>query len=384
MRDYDKPLSVILTGEGSSADANTEALLGDFVFGNLDNVDVKFIVPFAGKTSTSMNGLFKILFDNWGIAGKDFLPIVEPDSGNRIISRAESTEQVDRGCSIEVALNLLGQEADKGRDVAFISLYNPDSLRDLDDLENAKRCDGLVTLNLCEGLIDSFPGYESDEDREMREALQAAYDEQEKARLAAEKEAAPKPALKTAAKKATTPRKRAAVKSLEAEDVPAVEESEKAPVAPHTHKFVWVDDNKGKCGSYCECGQEDTGGTSRLVANAVAREAEKKAAKGLALSAEIKVGSVTKSDETPSIKEIAAELVTADDVWKDVAAAAPAQPTLEYTATDVELITQQQKNLADTIMVNKADIVELADAMQEMSNGFSKALSAYRRMVTGE
>lgn len=361
MRNYDTPLTIVLSGFGTSDDNNTRALLEDFIFGPPENdkVDVKVVVPFSGKTSPVMASALKILAE-WGITGEDFLPIVEPDSGHRSISAAETSIQVDQGDAMPAALRMLAEHADNGREVAYLSFYNPENVRDIDNLENAKRCEGLTTLNICEGLIDSFSGYESDADRIMREALEDSFAEQEKAKAVEDK---PSPApRKTAAKKATTPRKRAAAKVVVAEDELATEEPEKAPEKPLS-------------------------GTQALVAEAVAREEAKRAAR-TELSGTIVTGKAELPKElepAKSLKAVAKEYVDNNpDVWKDVALAVP--QTVEYTAHDVEQIMKQQAALADLdgkLTVDKRDIVQLGDAMKKMAEGFGDAIEAYKRIVEG-
>lgn len=368
MRDYSLPLTIVLTGSGKSDALNTESLLGDFMFGNVDgDVDVRVIVPYSGKTAASLADALKIL-KAWGIDGKDFIPVVEPNSGHGSISSAKETIQVDQGDSISRALQLLGDDMAEGRDVAFISLYAEGNVKDLDEIDAAKSCEGLTTLNLCEGLIDSFPGYESEADRVIRESLQEAFAEQE----AAKEEAAPKPAKKTAAKKAVTPRTRATSKPLVQEDQPLTDEPQKAPEKPLT-------------------------GTKRLVAEAVQREADKKAARkevlipvaadateaelreleikyeiageeidgfvrSLPALTELSGTIVMGSAKLPEALEPARSVAPVVDVWQDVANNLP-------TASGTH------------ISVAKEDLVQLNEGMQEMARGFSTVLDAYNRML---
>lgn len=336
MRNYDNPLTFILTGSGVSAEKNTRALLEDYIFGNVDNVDVKVIVPFSGKTSAVMTDALKILAE-WGITGKDFLPIVEPDSGHRSISAALTAVQVDQGDAMNVALQTLAEEANAGRDVAFVCFYDHNNVRDLGDLEGAKDCEGLLTLNVCEGMIDSFPGYESEADRIIRESLQEAHDEQEKAKAAEEKASAPKPARKTAAKKAATPRKRAAAKPVVVEDEIVTPEAQEALAAPSR-------------------------GTAGLVADAVAREATRKAEREA--KTELSGTIMTNKPELPKDLEPAKLVPPMPDVievWEDVAKAAA--PT------------------GGTVVVQKADLANITEGIKIMAAGMSQIMDAYNNIL---
>lgn len=367
MRNYGKSLTLALAGDGVSDVRNSEALLGDFIFGESnDAVDVKLLVPFDGPLQPSLEKAIGVLKD-WGVDGSDFVPVVEPNSGHKHIASAETTVQVSQGGSTAEIINWLLAEKEKGNDVVFVSIFDPESTKDLAAVADVKAA-GLPTLNMALGLVDTFPGYESAADRMAREEKQAAFDAEQKEKAAAEKPPRKTAAKKTAAKKATAPRKAAASQALVSEDVPLTDEPEKPAQAvsqgwgPHEHKFVWADDNNGHSGSFCSCGEEEPAkvqtGTERLVAQAVAREAEKKAAR-LELSGTIVAG----KSELPKDLEPAKVVAPTVDVWQDVAKAAVP---------------------GETLTVRKADIVELGDAMEQMATGFTAALNVYKRMVTGE
>lgn len=398
MRNYDNPITVLLTGSGNSNAANTSVLFEDFIFGALENADARFVVTHTNKSS-GIDTALKVL-DNWGI---------NEDSGDLSFVN-----------TFQGALGGLKFAAEEGRDVYVVSLFDSESENDLAEITRAKK-EGVPTLNLCASLVDHFEGYESEEDRVHREAVTEAFEEQQKAKE--EAEAVAKPARKRApAKKATAPRKKAAAKPLEEESKPLEDEPEKPAEALHVHKFewlesdagkhskacacgelacdcggqtllqihtpekcydkhkhtfVWADDQNGNAGSICACGEIDPAtaltGTARLVANAVAREAEKKmtreekAAKdaeptSVVLSGTIVAGKMEHPKELePALT--AAPIAPVVDVWQDVAAAVPA---------------------SDTITVRKDDVVALGDAMKEMASGFNKAIEVYQRMVTGE
>lgn len=390
MRNYDKPLTFVLTGSDASKPEHSRTLLEDFIFGNLPGdaqVDVKFVVPYTGRISASLSAAIDILKE-WGIDGEDFIPVVEPNNGHKSISSAAKSIQCDSGTSLEVAVDFLYQAHKEDRNVAFIALFDPEN--DLDVVTYAKDWNWLPTLNLSEGLIDHFEGYESAEDRAYREAIQAEY----QAKMA---EAEPeKPARKTAAKKATTPRKRAASKPLESEDVPLTEDAVKAPTAPAKPKPA-----------------------AGLIADAVKREEEKKAARtkptsieefeqavlsgeiGGPVSTELSGTIVVGKSELPEnlepvrkdgdsweeikdgyvygyqmingeiqstgsmglhseLSHVPADMAT-PDVWKDVAAAVPADTT--------------------HITVSIDDMVKLSAGMKKMAEGFTEIISAYSQML---
>lgn len=398
MRNYDKPLTLVLVGDGVSDVRNSEALLDDFIFGNSnDPVDVKLIVPFDGVMQPSLDKAIGVL-KQWGVDGKDFLPVVEPNCGHKHIASAETTTAVSQGIAVSEAIHMLKGAGENGHDIVFISIFDPESTKDMAAIADAKEA-GVPTLNMALGLVDTFPGYESFADRAAREEKQAAFDAEQKEKAVNEKPPRKAAAKKTAAKKATAPRKAAASQALVAEDVPLTAEPEKPAQAvsqgwgPHEHLYIWADDNNGHSGSFCACGEEEPEkaltGTDRLVAQAVAREAEKKAARvhkdycdlphthggdcrinrsitvaeKKAAKLELSGTIVAGKSELPKDLEPAKAVAPTVDVWQDIAKAAVP---------------------GETLTVRKADIVELGDAMEQMATGFTAALNVYKRMVTGE
>lgn len=334
MRNYDNPITVLLTGSGNSSAANTSVLFEDFIFGNLSNADAKFLVVKDSK-AVGISTAVKVLAE-WGI---------DQTSGDLAVVN-----------TYQGALGGLEFAQTEGRDVYVVSLFDPNSEADLTEITQAKN-KGITTLNLCSSLVDHFEGYESEEDRIHREAVTAAFEEQQKAKEEAEGTA--KPARKRApAKKAATPRKKATTKPLEEESKPLEDEPENVPQ-------MAVGDTVEVGGLYftktadSPFPEHNKSGLDKLVANAVAREEEKKAAK-TELSGTIVMG----SSDLPKELVPAKPIVPTPDVWQDVASSVPAT--------------------GDTITVRKADIVELGDAMQMMATGFTEALNVYKRMVTGE
>lgn len=386
MQDYTKDLTLAFAGTGATQFNNLDALLGDFIFGPVPEPgeeeierEVTILIPVQYRNAPGVQVLRQ-----WGEPMGMVFDFVKGD---------------DPHDSLDQVFLALERAKDHGQETAFIMFYNPDSkyekdnpvLTDLEVIGEAKNFPWLVTLDLCEGLVDYFEGYESTDDRIKREALEEAFAEQQKAKEAAEKAA--KPARKTAAKKATAPRKRAASKPTEVEDKPLPIEPEKPlsqPLCdcggqtllqvhvpkgegtchdpepkkldkgPHVHRYVWGDDENGHSGSFCSCGEEEPekvlAGLDRLVDDAVKREAKKKAARTTELS-----GTIVAS--APKLPEALSPVTTAD-VWQDVAKAVPA---------DVE-----------SFQVSKADIVELGEAMEEMANAFGKAIRVYKNIVEGK
>lgn len=357
MQNYTKDLTLAFAGTGTTSLANIDALLGDFIFGPVEDEierEVTILIPVEYRNAPGVKALRQ-----WGEPMGMVFDFVKGDDPH------DSLDQVY--FSLEYA-------KDHGQETAFIMFYNPESkyekdnpaLTDLEVISEAKNFDWLTTLDLCQGLVDFFEGYESTDDRIKREALEEAFAEQQKAKAEAEKPArAPR---KTAAKKATAPRKKAAAKPVEMEEEPLPMEPEKPAVAPkldkgwgpHVHHYVWGDDGMGNTGSVCECGEEEPdkvlAGLDKLVDDAVKREQEKKEARNTELSGTIVVGA-------PKLPE-GLSPVTSADIWQDVAKAVPA---------DVE-----------SFQVSKADIVELGEAMEEMANAFGKAIRVYKNIVEGK
>lgn len=333
MQDFTKDLTILLTGSGSTTHENIAALMEDYIFGPLDNREVSIVVPYAGKVHQGLASTIKWC-KSQGITGDDFVAIAEPDIEHISQEDAGKFVRMAQGESLDHALGILFQDKEEGREVVLMSIYNPDSAADLSDIFTAKKYDWLPTLNLSEGLVDFFEGYESNDDRIKREALEEAFAEQQKAK----EESAP--AKKTAAKKATTPRKRAASKVVKEVPTPTPTEPEKVTEAPCIHYFIWVDDNKGICGMFCK--------------NCSLREEDCQDEKpSTELSGTIVVG---KLPDLP--KDLS--LVSPEEVWQDVAKATP--PT-------------------DSVMVKRDDLAQLGKSMENMAIAFSDAMSVFTKIL---
>lgn len=385
MQDYTKDLTLAFAGTNTTLFNNIDALLGDYIFGPAENEierEVTILIPAAYRSAPGVQTLRE-----WGEPMGMVFDFVKGDDPHEALDNVFA--------SLEYA-------KDHGQETAFIMFYNPESTYekdnpDLTDLEvicEAKNFDWLITLDLCQGLVDFFEGYESTDDRIKREALEEAFAEQQKAKEAAEKAA--KPARKTATKKAATPRKRAAAKPAVMEEEPLPIEPEKPAQTldkgwgPHEHVYVRGDDGKGHEGSFCKCGEQEPSetlaGLDKLVDDAVKREAEKKARRegdtwqevsenGTVTAYQVYNGEIQSSGPlgntlsgtivigTPELPEALAPVSTAD-VWADVAKAIPAT--------------------TEVFEVSKADIVELGEAMEEMANAFGKAIRVYKNIVEGK
>lgn len=399
-QDYSKDMVILVTGTGSVTRPALEATLEDFIFG-----------PPAkpGEEEISRDVKILLLKDATGPGIKTLL-----SWGTPMGMEFKYIEGADDREALENAFAELSGALTEDKEVVFAMLYNPESkyeqgnssMTDLEIIGEAKNHDWLTTLNLSEALVDAFEGYESTDDRIKREKLEAEFDRQKRAgephpfKPSEEDEKCchlcnnfkadlrhAAPVKKTVAKKAATPRKKAAPKLVEAEDKPLLDAPEKPLAEPHKHMFVWWDDENGKTGSTCACGAEEPSeiakGLDNLIAKAVERETEKKRREAAGethvwpeslldsdagygqgnkneLSGTIVMSREPKKTELP--KDVA--VVAPEEVWQDVAKAIPASAT-HFT-------------------VAKADIIKLNEGMQKMASGFSEILDAYKSIVEGQ
>lgn len=398
MQDFTKDLTIAFAGTGDSAFNNVDALLGDYIFGPMPEEgeeeierEVTILIPIEYKDAPGIRTL-----RSWGEPLGVVFDIVKGD---------------DPHSTLDNVFGVLENAQANDQETAFIMFYNPESkyekdnpaLTDLEVISEAKNHPWLTTLDVCQGLVDFFEGYESTDDRIKREALEEAFAEQQKAKEAAEKPA--KAPRKTAAKKATTPRKRAAAKQVEMEEEPLPMEPEKPLAEPSCacdgQTLLQIHRSVADGGCYDpELAVGDTvevdglhftkiaddpfpdpkkSGLDKLVDDAVKREQEKKAARSApksleefeqgVLSGEIG-GPVVTTELSGTIVVGAPKLpeglspVTTADIWQDVAKAVPADTT--------------------HFMVTKEDIVELGEAMEEMANAFGKAIRVYKNIVEGK
>lgn len=377
--DYSKPLTVVLSGTGNTTIANLSANLEDFMFGPVNERDIKIIVPIFSKMGAGMRTFFK-----WGNAmGFDF-KIVQTEGASMTpeISALPSeafTRMPTEQDTLDTVIEILADSNRKGHETAFIMLFNPESTSEFSDmhmLSTAKQNDWLVTLNLCEGLVDSFEGFETEADRAHRESVQQKFDEEERAAEDAERaavKAQPKP---------STGHRRASSKPKVSEPKPLAEDPEKplqdVPIAVTTseatnsdvivgidklvgkavareeakratsptislsfssskscdHRYIWVDDEIGHSGSFCErCGIAEGYEPSPTELSATA--------------------TIT---STPTVSEV-------EEVWTDVVRAAPKVQSVEH------------------ITVPRADLAELADSIKNMTDSFGRVMDAFARIL---
>lgn len=233
-RKWDKDLTIMVTGLGTTTAANLRENLEDWIFGTLDEREVKIIVPVLTKMGPGIKELFV-----WGSKmGFDFT-IIQTEGApmtREITSLPQEsfTRVKDDQQALHDAFALLDDAHVAGHETAFIMLYDPKSVykhgeqhvSDREIISTAKGSSYLTTLNLSQGLLDSFEGYESDADRKAREVKEADWDREQKRinALAVESGVAPK--------KAVAPRKRAAKKAVAPTPVPAPVEPEKAVQEP--------------------------------------------------------------------------------------------------------------------------------------------------------
>lgn len=384
-QDYTKDLTFILTGSGEIKMPLLSQALEQFAFGDLENREIRVIVPFDHTTTKGQE-----TFLTWAKAIGVDLTIVKfskfthpiTDIAKKVIDVSTMPKMMEQTFA-EIAQAELMED----NQTAFVSLYNPASASDLAWVEEAKKYDWLMTLNLSDGLVDHFDGYESIGEKESRISAEKKAEELEQQ----EKEET-KAAKKTAAKKATTPRKRAASKPKVDEPIEPVIVPEKpvqdSPVTSgwgdHTHYFIWVDDQNGKEGMFCRhCGISENDDTSEKPAN---YELSGTIVVNSSLPAELEPAKITRQngDTWEEIRDghvygfqmLNGEIQTTgslglhnelthvpQDVWKDVAQNVPA---------------------TTSVLVSREDMVKLGDAMQQMANGFADALDVYKKMVGGE
>jgi hypothetical protein len=213
-------------GSGNSSIKNVEDLLANFIFGPVEEREVHVILPILAQMGGGIRNLVKIGIE-WGFT---FTILQTPDAPmTKDISALpeESFVKVpSESEAVTYGLDLLMNAQDNGNEVAFLCAYNPAStyeqgnptISDFELIGYPKKNPNLMTLNLCEGLIDSFEGYESEEDIKEREKLQDEFDKQK----AVEEEAKSK-----TVKNVSVPRKRTQKKVEPQEPKPLEIEPEK-------------------------------------------------------------------------------------------------------------------------------------------------------------
>jgi hypothetical protein len=226
-QDYDKPISLLIVGSGDSTKANIKAVLDNLCFDPTGGREIHLYIPFDKHTSGY--GLAKVV--DWADATLDTeqgdIKIGIVAEGHKLVARMAQTikaeQPEDPFNATSMGLFILDGFKDS-TEPFVVFLYDPE--KDMDELTFVKSR-GVRTVNLCEGGIDSFDGYESPEEKATREKAIADFEE----KLTAGKISGPTP-TKAPAKKATAARKRAATKLAVPEDVPLTEELQKPVQTP--------------------------------------------------------------------------------------------------------------------------------------------------------
>ena len=231
-RNFDRDLTILVAGSGNVSMAHLQESLGEWIFPDSDaEREVHVILPLFAQMGSGIRNLIKTGIE-WDFKFSIYQAKDAPMTRELSALPEESFFRMDTEReALETGLNFLGQCAEGGDETAFIMAYNPSStyeqdnktLSDFEILGDAKMHSWLTTLNLCEGLIDSFEGYKSPAELEKEERLRA---EHMKKIAADAKEALEKAAP---AEKAPAPRKRAPRKAVTPKVTKPVEELEKAP-----------------------------------------------------------------------------------------------------------------------------------------------------------
>lgn len=334
-REYDKDLSILVMGSGKTTKDNLNSNFLDWIFGTAQSREVRIVLPMFAKLG---NGVRTVI--DWGIdAEADFqviqtkgAPLTRELSGLDDIVKTEDSDE-----TLKVAFDTL-RSFEKTDETFVVMLFNEESEysqadptpTDMHMLAEAKAA-GFNVVNLCMGMNDIFPGYETPEEIAHAEKVTEEFNAQQEAEN-------PKPARKrAAAKKAATPRKRAANKPVEPETTEPVNEPEK-PLA----------------------------GLDKLISDSVAREEEKREARAVVArvenvtTPELSATVVLSSDSATVIPDLTP--VTTEDVWADVA---KAKSPWDASTRQDELIVKLVGNIQDMGNAFTATLGTVMALMQE-------------------
>lgn len=234
-REFDKDLTIMVVGSGNVTMQHLEESMAEWIFGPVEEREVHVILPLLSNMGGALRNLIK-LGKEWefkftaihptGVSMTKEISALPEDSFIHVDHEREA---------LEAGLSLLTAAHRGGHETAFIHAYNPENtyekdnpaLSDFEIIGDAKNYQWLSTLNLCEGLVDSFEGYKSTDEILKEERLQREFEEKQKAEEAANP---------TPEKKAPAPRKRAAKKVEPQESKPLVTEPEKPLQEPSEPK----------------------------------------------------------------------------------------------------------------------------------------------------
>lgn len=348
MRDFTKPVAIMVTGTGPVDKRNLRAELDDWVFGPMEAEDsvesreVTIIFPIMAKPSPGMRFMVDWAVDvdaDVQVFQTKGRPMTPELSGLPDIVVSDNERD-----TLQAAFDKLLELEKAGHETVFLMHYNEESvytqgdstMSDLEILCDAKNYTWLKTLN-SEVMADTFPNYESTDDMLKREKLEAEFAKKE-----AEEKAASKPARKTAA-----PRKKAAPKK---ESTPVVNEPEKAAERVHEPLCALRKNHAGDCRIDISSTPADLSGLDKLIQESVEKDAHQP--KALELKADVVL---------PSSKErqMLLKTVEPEDVWADVAKARPSAVELRRD----ELIAELGENIA------------------AMGDAFSKTIRTYAALI---
>lgn len=225
-RDFSKDLTIMVAGSGNVTMQHLEESMAEWIFGSVEEREVHVILPLLSNMGGGIRNLIKLGMEwefKFTLVHPKGAPMTKEMSalpGEWFVPADDEREALEKG------LDLLTQRFKAGDETAFIHAYNPENtyeqgnsaLSDFEIIGDAKNYNWLSTLNLCEGLIDSFEGYKSTDEILKEERLQKEFEDKQREIEAAK----PKPE-----KKAPAPRKRAAKKPEVEESKPLAVEAEK-------------------------------------------------------------------------------------------------------------------------------------------------------------
>jgi hypothetical protein len=367
-RDFSKDLTIMVAGTGKISKATLREELDDWVFGPMNGREVRLIIPIMNRPTPGMRFMV-----DWAIDVEADVQVVQTLGAGmtKELSVLDDIIRLDTEHeTLAKSFELLLERQKAGDEVVFIMTYNKESvytqgdhnLSDLEILCEAKNYTWLETLN-AEFMADVFEGYESTDERILRESAEKRLAENELAEKAAKKAVAPRkaPAKKTVAPE---PKLGAVVSEMDAECV---------------HYFYRADDQKDTDPLVCyKCGKldEPLTGLDKLVADAVARDkAQPKIVteigpEGVKTFDEL-LGVETPTDnqgfKLSATVDIAPKLipVTTEEIWNDVAKARPSAVELRRD----ELIVELGENIASMGDAFSRTIRTYAALVEEVRNG---------------